>query len=291
MKRLYIEDLPGMIERDSPKETSEKNDCQSITRYSLDLLCTCVCPLIMIMMSYCYGTKTHCEKMSELLQQKKDLEEQYKRYKECVTTTKQALVRDEKKAEIDEKKTEIDNFTKKYMCTRKVEISNGCFDEEHIWLSECVEVLKHNYHNPKYEWDKLNENMSNWEPIACLGVLKHAAFVTGKGSTTVFTSPMVNFYGDRTVFKFSSLAEDVRYVRNLESHAYNKEWVFKDFDKNIQAILELLNHLRLWYKNTELSDKVKETDNAIVLVKQKVELFKAEVTKWVVFIYFFHTKF
>ena len=135
--------------------------------------------------------------------------------------------------------------------------------------------------NEKYKWDNLEENMSNWEPIACLGILRHATFQCNGTNTTIFSSPMVNFCGDKTEYNFSTLAKEVRTVRDLDSHATNKENVFTVFDNNIGAILELLNCLSLWYENNGLHSESKSTNDAIALVKKECDLFKAKVMEYI----------
>jgi len=151
ISRSYIKALPRII-RDSPKETSEKNDGLSVSKYSLDLLCTSICPLIMIMMSYCYGTKKDSKTLYKKVEKKNELEEELE--DESEDLSKQKL-----QTALDNQGRDINQFAKHHMCLRPLNIPFHLFSESYFWLEACIALLHKECPGDKYKWDELREDM------------------------------------------------------------------------------------------------------------------------------------
>ena len=172
-------------------------------------------------------------------------------------------------------------FADLHMCARTDLFPLEKFDQNSYWLTECKELLKEKCRGDGNKWDRLEEDMYSWEPIACLSILIHART---SHEQQIFQSPMVNFCDDEREYEFSALSKKIKLIRNKDSHSASIEDITLQYDEDMYLILQFLSDLKCWYEKNDKSDGCKalvSTNNALLKVREDYNhLFENSVSQW-----------
>lgn len=249
-------------------EVREKNAYQSHRSENLDLVARCARPLVRKVMKRCYGAQSTCDVLHEMIKKKKLLK------RKCQISEFQKI------------EQEITQFVKDNMCLRIFELKGFAFEKN--WLTECKEILTQ--HCPskqkvvvggktKNKWEALEENMTNWEPSACLSVIIHAKDVH---EGNVFESPLVNFPGDKNEYDFVSLANKIKGgIRHNDCHSATTGDITSTYDESIYLVLDFLSLLQKWYDRNDFEGAYKDTHDAYVEIKSNYNsLLQKSVPQW-----------
>lgn len=241
----------------------EKSEYQATRQCSLDLLTKGICPMIKIVMSRYYGTKENCKKMHELLQEKK--KSTHKSRKKTKTVTKN----------LDD---QINKLADANMSLREDCMDLETFDPDLNWLTRCKEILIHLCPKDKSSWDNLADDMSNWEPSACLSIVIHGEDIHGK---SIFKSPLVNFADKENEYDFVSLAKSVKNLRNNDSHSSSKADIIRMYDEDMHLMLQFLDDLKLWYEKNLHTEFLENIKDAYIQVNMKYKcMLQRNTVKW-----------
>ena len=236
----------------------EKIDYKNFLKLSIGLLTKNVYHLIYQLMSSCFGTKEDCEKMAELIDNLKRSDD------------------DEDKFFY---KSEINKLTKEHMCARNDTVVNDDylfskrFDERLNWFKACQETLR----KCKYaKWNELEENddLDNWDIIACLSIIIHAKAINPKGEY-IFKLFINKCNEENAEYSFISLSKQIKCIGSPD-HLQGAE-----FDENVETILSFLFDLKRWYKDKaccKLEDcqASREAHNAWMEIKRYYDDFLHE---------------
>ena len=223
----------------------EKIDYAAFLKLSVGLVTKSVHGLINKVMSSCFGTKEDCEKMAELID----------------------LMRNVDESDKSDYKSKIEMLADECMCARNdVQVNEDYivkkFDKSFYWFKACQVILrKHRY--PKC--DELEESLKNWETIACLDLIIHAKVMNTKGEC-IFKSLFINRCNEeKAEYDFIELSKQLKLIGSSD-HLQGIE-----FDENVKVILSFLSELKKWYKacyKSEESQQWKDAHSAWTEIKR-----------------------
>lgn len=249
MERLNSSDFE--IKRDTTAETNEKCKYQAIRQFGLDLVVNSACPMIKVVMN------RYCKETNKSLQ-KRDVTK--------TTKNMQHFVEDN------------NEFAKADMGSQ-TDCASLQFHPGNDWLAECKDILHSLCPKDEKKWQKLSEDMKNWEPSVCLSVIIHSKDFS---ENSLFKSPFVNFAGDENEYDFVTPAQKIKEkIRNNDSHAACKDDVIKLYDHDVDLILIFLADLQKWYKINGFKKALKYASDAYNDVKCKTDhLFQKMIPEW-----------